>query len=111
MKPTLLLIVLSIGWSGAQAHDARCDAAPFSVPAEKYPSLVRLLTNLFGSPKTEIISNVCNMKFNAADRTSLYRLGFKDEQINAADTAELVIDTIKALKQALDAPPAGGEKI
>jgi hypothetical protein len=105
VKSTLLLVVLSIGCGNAQAHDARCDAAPFSVSAEKYPALVRLFTNLFGAPKTEMIASICDMKFNGADRTSLYKLGFTDEQINSTDTAELVTNTIKALKQALDVPP------
>jgi hypothetical protein len=75
------------------------------VSADKYPVLVRLLTNLFGAPKTELISQVCKMKFDGADRTALYKLGFTDEQIDATDTETLVVNTLKALKKALDQLP------
>jgi hypothetical protein len=97
MKAALLLVVMGLCWGIAQAHDARCDGAPYSVSAEKYPALVRLLTNLLGAPKTELISSICQMKFNGADRTTLYKLGFTDEQIDTTDTAGLVVNTMKAL--------------
>ena len=100
-----VLVVLNVLCVRAPAHDARCDAAPYSVPQDKYPVLVRLLTNLFGAPKTELISQICKMKFDGADRTALYKLGFTDEQIDMTDTETLVVNTLKALKKALEQPP------
>jgi len=45
------------------------------------------------------------MKFDGADRTALYKLGFTDEQIDMTDTETLVVNTLKALKKALEQPP------
>ena len=100
-----VLVVLNVLCVRVPAHDARCDAPPYSVPQDKYPVLVRLLTNLFGAPKTELISQVCKMKFDGADRTALYKLGFTDEQIDMTDTETLVVNTLKALKKALEQQP------
>jgi hypothetical protein len=99
------LLLLAVAYGGALAHDSRCDGAPYTVSPEKYPALIKLLTNLFGAPKTETISKICDMKFNGADRTALYKLGFTDEQIDTADTETLVVNMITALKKVLDALP------
>jgi hypothetical protein len=101
----IVLVVLNVLCVPAPAHAGRCDAAPYGVPPDKYPVLVRLLTNLFGAPKTELISQVCKMKFDGADRAALYKLGFTDEQIDMTDTETLVVDTLKALKKALEQLP------
>jgi hypothetical protein len=101
----IVLVALNVPCVRVPAHDVRCDAAPYGVPQDKYPVLVRLLTNLFGEPKTELISQVCKMKFDGADRTALYKLGFTDEQIDTSDTETLVVNTLKALKKALEQLP------
>jgi hypothetical protein len=101
-----MMILASLAWGNAQAHDARCDAEPYSVPSANYPALVRLITNLFGTPKTEIIANICEIKYNGSDRTPLYKLGFTDVQINETDTATLVVKMLEALKKVLGAQPS-----
>jgi len=101
----IVLVVLNVLCVPAPALAGRCDAAPYGVPLDKYPVLVRLLTNLFGAPKTELISQICKMKFDGADRTALYKLGITDEQIDMTDTETLVVDTLKALKKALEELP------
>jgi hypothetical protein len=106
VKASLLIALASLAWGNAQAHDARCDAEPYSVPSANYPALVRLITNLFGTPKTEIIANICDIKYNASDRTPLYKLGITDEQINETDTGTLVVKMLEALKKVLGAQPS-----
>jgi hypothetical protein len=106
VKAALAAVVLSLAaYSGARAHDARCDAAPYSVPAQNYPALVRLLTNLFGTPNTELIANICEIKYNGADRAPLYKLGITDDQIHETDTGTLVVKALEAMKKLLNAPP------
>jgi hypothetical protein len=106
MKASLMMVLASLAWGDAQAHDARCDAAPYSVPSANYPALVRLITNLFGTPKTEIIANICDIKYNGSDRTPLYKLGITDEQIKETDTGTLVVKMLEALKKVLGALPS-----
>jgi len=102
---SLAVLLVSLAWSGARAHDARCDGAPYGVPPEKYLALTNIITNLFGHPNLKLIAGICNMKYNGADRTTLYQLGFTDQQIDDTDTGQLVVDFLKALKKVVDKTP------
>mgnify|MGYP003343683046 FL=1 len=49
---------------------------------------------------TKSLEEVCKMKFDGADRSALYKLQFKDEEIERMNTEALTLEMIKRTEAA-----------
>jgi hypothetical protein len=80
--------------SAAQAGDPRCDRPPYGGSPDRYRAVLEAYgKDLSGVTKT--LEEICRMKFDGADRTALYRLQFKDEDIDRMDTEALALDMLR----------------
>jgi hypothetical protein len=52
-----------------------------------------------------MLSQICKVKFEHADRTTMYNLGFTDDEIREKDTADLAVQMVEALKNLVDKRP------
>ncbi|HEY4165772.1 MAG TPA: hypothetical protein VGM96_03320 [Reyranella sp.] len=80
--------------SAAQAADPRCDRPPYGGSPDRYRAVLEAYKqDLAQVAKT--LEEICRMKFDGADRASLYKLQYKDEDINRMDTEALALDMLK----------------
>ena len=80
--------------SMAQAADPRCNRPPYGGSPDRYRAVLEAYRqNLDQITKT--LEEICRMKFDGADRTALYELQFKDEDIDRMDTEALALDMLK----------------
>lgn len=80
--------------SAAQAGDPRCTRPPYGGSPDRY----RAVLEAYGqdlSRATKALEEICRMKFDGADRTALYKLQFKDEEINQMGVEALALDMLK----------------
>jgi hypothetical protein len=80
--------------SAAQAADPRCARPPYGGSPDRY----RAVLEAYGQNLAQVskmLEEVCRMKFDGADRTSLYKLQYKDEDIDRMDTEALALDMLK----------------
>jgi hypothetical protein len=47
----------------------------------------------------KFLSSICEVKFGGADRTTMYNLGFTDQEIDSKPTADLAVDMLTAIRQ------------
>jgi hypothetical protein len=80
--------------SAAQAGDPRCTRAPYGGSPDRYRAVLEAYGQDLGRV-TKVLEEICKMKFDGADRTALYQLQFKDEDINRMDTEALALDVLK----------------
>jgi hypothetical protein len=89
--------VVSIG-------DKRCNAPPYGGTVAGYKAFIENFGPLLDNP-TKMLGSICNVKFDHADRTAMYNLGFTNEEIDTKDTADLAVQMIQALKNLADKVP------
>jgi hypothetical protein len=93
-----LTAMFSVAWSSMVfAADPRCNRPPFGGSPDRYRAILENYGQKLDSV-TKTLEEICNMKFSGTDRTSLYALGFTDEEINRLDTSALTVDVIKGAK-------------
>jgi hypothetical protein len=80
--------------SAAQAGDPRCARPPYGGSPDRYRAVLEAYRQDLGQA-TKTLEEICRMKFDGADRTPLYKLEFKDEDINRMDTEALALDMMK----------------
>jgi hypothetical protein len=80
--------------SAAQAADPRCARPPYGGSPDRY----RAVLEAYGQDLSQVsktLEEICRMKFDGADRTSLYRLQYRDADIDRMDTDALALDMLK----------------
>jgi hypothetical protein len=96
---TLIISLPILACAAAQAREEQCAAPPYGASLEAY--------NLFiaeghhsGPPEspTDILARICRMKYDAMDRTELYRAGFTPEDIEHSSTVMLTSEYLGVLK-------------
>ena len=80
--------------SAAQASDPRCERPPYGGSPDRYRAVLEAYGQDLGKV-TKTLEEICRMKFDGADRTALYKLHYKDEEINQMDTEALALDMLK----------------
>jgi hypothetical protein len=80
--------------SAAQAGDPRCARPPYGGSPDRYRAVLEAYRQDL-SRVTKTLEEICRMKFDGADRTALYQLQFKDEDIDRMDTEALALDILK----------------
>jgi hypothetical protein len=80
--------------SAAQAADPRCDRPPYGGSPDRYRAVLEAYKQDAGQV-AKTLEEICRMKFDHADRTALYKLQFKDEDIERMDTEALALDMLK----------------
>ena len=78
----------------AQAADPRCAKPPYGGSPDRYRAVLEAYKQDLGQV-TRTLEGICRMKFEGADRTALYKLQFKDEDIDRMDTEALALDVLK----------------
>ena len=80
--------------SAAQAGDPRCTRPPYGGSPDRYRAVLEAYGQDLGQV-SKTLEDVCRMKFDGADRASLYKLQYKDEDIDRMDTEALALDMLK----------------
>jgi hypothetical protein len=101
MKLAVALIISlhALAWAAAQAREERCAAPPYGASMEAYNALIA--EGPHSGPAegpAGILAKVCRMKYDAADRTELYRAGFTPEDIEHSSTVMLTSEYLGVLK-------------
>ena len=90
-----LIAVTSIAvTSTAQADDPRCARPPYGGSPDRYRAVLEAYRQDLGKV-TKTLEEICRMKFDGADRTPLYKLQYKDADIDRMDTEALALDMLK----------------
>jgi hypothetical protein len=108
IKASLFTLLLSLAWGAAQARDERCDAPPYGASMDAYNVFIAEARQSSeaespGAQKlsreaVELLAKICKMKFEAADKTELYRAGFTPEDIDHSSTVMLTGEYLGVLK-------------
>ncbi|MBV8394286.1 MAG: hypothetical protein JOY81_13990 [Alphaproteobacteria bacterium] len=80
--------------SAAHAADPRCERPPYGGSPDRYRAVLETYKQDIATV-SRTLAEICKMKFDGADRAALYKLQFKDEEINRMDTEALAIETMK----------------
>jgi hypothetical protein len=108
IKATLSILLPILAWGAAQAHDERCAAPPYGASMDAYNVFIaeaghsgeaeRAGAQKLSSEVVEVLAKICRMKYEAADRTQLYRAGFTPEDIEHSSTVMLTSEYLGVLK-------------
>src|SRR6185437_3057201 len=109
----ILLLLQGLGSNAAQARDEHCTAPPYGASMEAYNMLVAET-----GKSLDLLTNICEMKYGAADRTELYRAGFTPEDFDRMSTVMLTSEYLGVMKYVAfqkaahaEPPPAPGVSI
>jgi hypothetical protein len=80
----------------ARAGESKCNAPPYGDTVQKFKSYVANFGQYADPSKT--LPAICRMKYEGADRQTLYGLGFTDEDINSKSTMDLAVQLMDALR-------------
>ncbi len=104
---TLIILLVSLAWGSARAHDERCAATPYGASMDAYNVLIAEDQSGGGESASaskrsreavELLAKICRMKYEGADRTQLYRAGFTPEDIEHSSTVILTSEYLGVLK-------------
>lgn len=93
-KVSLAAAVVAALSSTAHAGDPRCNRPPYGGSPDRYRAILEVYKQKLDSV-AKTLEEICNMKFGGADRAALYKIGFKDEEIDRMDTSALALDVLK----------------
>ena len=93
-KVSLAAAVVATLSSTAYAGDPRCNRPPYGGSPDRYRAVLEVYKQKIDSV-AKTLAEICNMKFGGADRAALYKIGFKDEEIDHMDTSALALDVLK----------------
>lgn len=83
--------------SAAHAEDPRCAHPPYGGSPDRY----RAVLEVYGrdiATVDKLLEEICKMKFDGADRSALYKLQFKDADIDSMGTAALALEMRKRVE-------------
>ena len=95
----LIISLQILVWGTVQAREEQCAAPPYGAPLEAYNGFIAEGTHSGPADSlTGILARICRMKYDAADRTELYRAGFTPEDIEHSSTVMLTSEYLGVLK-------------
>jgi hypothetical protein len=105
---TLIILLQSLAWGAAQAHDERCATPPYGASMDAYNVFIAeahhsgeaesASASKLSREAIEVLAKICRMKYEAADRTELYRAGFTPEDIEHSSTVMLTSEYLGIMK-------------
>jgi hypothetical protein len=108
IKVALVILLQGFAYGSARADDGRCEAPPYGASMEAYRAFVveTRQSGEAGSPEAQkvpgevlaALAKVCRIKYEAADRTELYRAGFTPQDIDRSSTVMLAAEYLGVLK-------------
>ena len=107
IKAVLVIPLGILAYGSVRAHDERCEAPPYGASMAAYQAFVAEThqSGEAGSPAAKdpgaplaVLTKVCKMKYDAADRTELYRAGFTPQDIDDSSTVMLTAEYLGVLK-------------
>jgi len=93
----LIALVLLVAFASPAAA-GQCDAPPYGDTQANYSAFTETYARLLDNP-SRVMAAICRQKFEGADRTALYRLGFTDAVINSKSISALAIDVLDAVRK------------
>jgi hypothetical protein len=108
IKVGLIILLQSLVWDAAQAHDGQCGAPPYGASTDAYNVFIAeasqsgdaesAAAEKLSHEAVELLAKICKMKYGAADRTELYRVGFTPEDIDHSSTVMLTGEYLGIIK-------------
>jgi hypothetical protein len=108
IKASLIMLLQSLAWGAAQAHDKRCEAPPYGASMDAYnvfiteaPQSAKAespVAQKLSREAVELLVKICEMKYGAADRTELYRAGFTPDDFDHSSTVMLTGEYLGVIK-------------
>jgi hypothetical protein len=99
LAATLIISLQALGWGAAHAREEQCAAPPYGASMEAYNAFIAEGPHPGPAESpTGILARICRMKYDAADRTELYRAGFTPEDIEHSSTVMLTSEYLGVLK-------------
>lgn len=116
----ILLLLQALDSSAAQARDERCNAPPYGASMEAYNAFVAEASqsDRADNPSadkhpleaTDLLANICDMKFGAENRTQFYSVGFTPEDFDRMSTVMLTLEYLGVMKYLAFQKVAQGER-
>ena len=104
----ILLLLENLDSSATPARDEHCKAPPYGASIEAYNVFVaetrradKADTPSAGMPPPgalDLLTNICQMKYGAGDRTEFYRIGFTPEDFDSMSTVMLASEYLGVMK-------------
>jgi hypothetical protein len=108
IKATLIILLQGLAWGAAQGHAEQCAAPPYGASMEAYNVFIADARHPgetesasrqgLSGQAVEMLAKICRMKYEAADRTELYRAGFTPADIEHSSTVMLTSEYLGVLK-------------
>ena len=100
LAATFAIFLQILAWGVVQAREEQCAAPPYGAPLETYNGFIaeHPHSGPADSAAAGILARICRMKYDAADRTELYRAGFTPEDIEHSSTVMLASEYLGVLK-------------
>lgn len=99
LAATLIISLQILVWGAVQARGEQCAAPPYGASMEAYNGFIAEGPNSGPADgPAGMLARICRMKYDAADRTELYRAGFTPEDIEHSSTVMLTSEYLGVLK-------------
>jgi hypothetical protein len=108
IKAGLIILLPGLAWAAAQARDGRCEAPPYGASMDAYKVFIAEarqsgdaespVAQKLSREAVELLAKICKMKYDAADRTELYRAGFTPEDIDHSSIVMLTGEYLGVMK-------------
>jgi hypothetical protein len=108
LKMGLVILLLSLAYGSAWAADEHCEAPPYGASMEAYQAFIAGTGQADGAGSSaaqkvpggvlDALAKICKIKYEAADRTELYRAGFTPQEIDRTSTVMLAAEYLGVLK-------------
>jgi hypothetical protein len=99
LAATLIISLQILAWGAVQAREEQCAAPPYGASPEAYNGFIAEGSHSGPADSlTGTLARICRMKYDAADRTELYRAGFTPEDIEHSSTVMLTSEYLGVLK-------------
>jgi hypothetical protein len=99
LAATLLISLQTLAWGAAHAREEQCAAPPYGASIEAYNAFIAESPHSGPAQSpTGFLARICRMKYDAADRTELYRAGFTPEDIEHSSTVMLTSEYLGVLR-------------
>ncbi|WP_354105090.1 hypothetical protein [Bradyrhizobium sp. LB14.3] len=84
-----------LGAVAAHADDARCAVPPYGASVHSFQAFAKNFGHLVTPSK--FLPSMCQIKYGGADRTSMYNLGFTDQDIDGKPLEDLWVEVLTEL--------------
>jgi len=99
LAATLIISLQILPWGAVEAREEQCAAPPYGASMEAYNGFIAEHPHSGPADSSAVLlARICRMKYDAADRTELYRAGFTPEDIEHSSTVMLTSEYLGVLK-------------